>query len=116
MIKEITSVNNLYIKQLLKLQEKSRERKKTGLFLIEGQREIFLTLSGGYQIKTILYCPDYYDINQWVEPSNSQIEVISLSKEVYQKLAVRSSTEGMIALVESKDFSIQNIRLKDESH
>jgi TrmH family RNA methyltransferase len=115
MIKEITSVNNAYIKQMLKLQEKSRERKKTGLFLIEGQREILLTLSGGYHIKTILYCPDYYDINQLIDTTDSQLEIISLSKEVYQKLAVRSSTEGMIALVESKDFSIQNIRFNNES-
>ena len=63
MSKEITSINNSYIKQLLKLQEKSRERKKSGFFLIEGERETQLALRSGYQIKTALFCPDYYDIS-----------------------------------------------------
>lgn len=115
MIKEITSSHNSTVKQLLKLKEKSRERKKTGLFLMEGQREIILALSGGYEIKTIFFCPDYYDINQWIVTWGSETEVISLSKDVYSKLAVRSSTEGLIALVKSKDFSIQNILFKNET-
>ncbi len=114
MIKEITSINNSYIKQLLKLQEKSRERKKAGFFLIEGEREILLALSSGYQIKTALYCLDYYDINQLMNGLSSSTEIISLSKEVYQKLAYRSSSEGLIALVKSKDFSIENIAFNSE--
>ena len=32
-MKQISSTQNAYIKELLKLQEKSRERKKKGLFL-----------------------------------------------------------------------------------
>jgi len=37
MNKEITSVQNPYIKQLIQLKDKSRERKKTDQFLIEGE-------------------------------------------------------------------------------
>jgi len=47
-MKEITSIQNAYIKNLLKLQEKSRERKKQGLFLIEGKREISLAIEANY--------------------------------------------------------------------
>ena len=54
-MKKITSVQNAYIKDLLKLQEKSRERKKKGLFLVEGKREISLVLKGGYTIDTLLF-------------------------------------------------------------
>ena len=46
MNKEITSIQNPYIKQLFQLKEKSRERKKSGLFLIEGEREISLAIKG----------------------------------------------------------------------
>ena len=54
-MKEITSIQNSYIKELLKLQEKSRERKKKGLFIIEGKREISLAISANYEFDTILY-------------------------------------------------------------
>ena len=46
-MKEITSIQNTFIKQLLQLKDKSRERKKSGLFLIEGEREILLAIKGG---------------------------------------------------------------------
>ena len=114
MNKEITSINNSYIKQLLKLQEKSRERKKSGFFLVEGEREIMLALEGDYQIETVLYYSEYYDINLLTNDLNSNTKIISLSKEVYQKLAYRNYTEGLIALVKTKDFSIKGIRLKNE--
>jgi len=51
-MKLITSSQNTYIKNLQKLQEKSRERKKQGLFLVEGKREISLAIKGGYTIDT----------------------------------------------------------------
>ena len=54
MNKEITSIQNPYIKQLFQLKEKSRERKKSGLFLIEGEREISLAIKGHYELDTIL--------------------------------------------------------------
>jgi RNA methyltransferase, TrmH family len=56
MIKQITSTNNPAIKRLLQLQEKSRTRKKEGVFVAEGQREIELAMKGGYEIleKSIL--------------------------------------------------------------
>jgi len=55
MIKEISSTQNPYIKELFQLKEKSRSRKKSGEFLIEGQREISLAIKGGYVIETILF-------------------------------------------------------------
>lgn len=58
MNKEITSIQNPYIKELYQLKEKSRDRKKSGLFLIEGAREISLAIKGTYAIETILYYPE----------------------------------------------------------
>ena len=59
-MKQISSTQNAYIKELLKLQEKSRERKKKGLFLVEGQREISLVVKGGYEIDTLLFVADMF--------------------------------------------------------
>jgi len=57
-MKNISSVQNPFIKSLVLLQEKAKARKQTGTFLIEGQREIELASKGNYEIETILFYPE----------------------------------------------------------
>ena len=52
----ITSVQNPKVKQLLLLQQKSSERKKTGLFVVEGRRELMHCLEAGYELDTVFVC------------------------------------------------------------
>ncbi len=113
-MKEITSTQNTYIKNLLKLQEKSRERKKQGLFLIEGKREINLAFSTDYQINTILFIDEFLSEKEIKNYISNNIEIIKISKEVYQKIAYRDSTEGIIAIAKTKDLSLNNIKFKNE--
>ncbi|WP_456377064.1 TrmH family RNA methyltransferase [Lutibacter sp.] len=118
MHKQITSPQNLYIKELVQLKEKSRLRKKTHTFLIEGLREISLAIRGDFQIKTILIASSVFtnkEIKNLLNTINSAIEIIEISKEVYKKLATRDSTEGIIAVAKSKDLSISNIQLKSKN-
>ena len=63
-MKEITSIQNPLIKQLVQLRDKSRERRKSGTFLIEGQREISLAIKGGYKLETILFYPNQTLVKQ----------------------------------------------------
>ena len=114
-MKEITSIQNSYIKELLKLQEKSRERKKKGLFIIEGKREISLAISANYEFDTILYFEDLISEQEILHLFNTNVNRILISKEVYQKLAYRGSTEGIIAVTKAKDFSLENIKFKSET-
>ncbi len=110
MHKKIESLQNPLIKQLIKLKEKSRERKKSGLFLIEGSREISLALMGNYQLKTILISEEI-DIStelNFLNPSKD-VEIIVLSKEVYKKLAYRESTEGLIAVAYSLSLNLESL-------
>jgi TrmH family RNA methyltransferase len=113
-MKEITSTQNPYIKNLLKLQDKSRERRKQALFLIEGKREISLAISANYEFDTILYYPELISEDEILHLFNTNINRIEISKEVYQKLAYRDSTEGIIAVTKTKDFSLKNIHFKNE--
>ena len=114
-MKEITSIQNSYIKNLLKLQEKSRERKKQGVFLIEGKREISLAIGANYQFDTILFYPDLISENEVLHLFNENINRITISKEVYQRIAYRNSTEGIIAVAKTKKFSLDNIILEKEN-
>jgi RNA methyltransferase, TrmH family len=115
MTKQITSIHNPFIKQLIQLKEKSRERKKSGLFLIEGQREITIAIKGGHVIETIIFYPDLFSEGQTNNLTNQQINIIEVSKEVYQKLAYRETTEGVIAVAKIKDLSLKNIAFNSKN-
>jgi len=115
MLKTISSLQNRLIKQVLLLQEKSRERKKTGLFVIEGQREIELAIKGNYIIKTILFCPEIVSEEKITTLIPSTTEVIEITLEVYKKLAYRTSTEGVIAIAKTKDLDLSNLKLETKN-
>jgi len=115
MIKEISSVQNLLIKKIIQLQEKSRERRKTGLFIIEGRREIELAIKGGYEIKSMLFNPEIISEDQVSSLNiNNETEIIVLTDEVYQKIAYRDSTEGIIAISKTKNHSLEHLDLSDD--
>ena len=115
MIKTISSLQNPLIKQVLLLQEKSRERKKTGVFVIEGQREIELAIKGGFTIKTLLFCPDIVSEEKITMLISSTTEVIEISMEVFKKIAYRTSTEGVIAIAKVKDLTLKNLKLESKN-
>ncbi len=109
-MKQISSIQNPFIKDLLKLQDKSRERKKRGLFLVEGQREISLVIKGEYEIKTILFVPNMFSTENLEQVKKHTENCIEITKEIYQKIAYRDTTEGVIAIVKSKDFRLDTIQ------
>jgi len=109
-MKEIHSIQNPTIKSILKLQDKSRERKKSGQFIIEGKREISLALKGGYTLTMVLFCEGVITLNELQEFIPAQTEVVSVSKEVYQKIAYRDTTEGIIAMVQTKTFLLEDLQ------
>ncbi|WP_346881233.1 RNA methyltransferase [uncultured Algibacter sp.] len=114
-MKEITSIQNNFIKQLVLLKDKSRERKKTGQCLIEGQREIVLAIQGGYKLKTILYYPELFSKEQLQNIFPDHTNSIEVSKEVYQKLAYRDTTEGVLAVANSKEHLIENLSFSSKN-
>ncbi|WP_411768292.1 TrmH family RNA methyltransferase [Winogradskyella sp. A3E31] len=115
MDKQITSVNNPLIKRLVQLKSKSRERRDSGLFLLEGKRELSLAIKGGYTVDTLLYFPEYFSASEANSMSRYNIEIIEISKEVFQKLAHRDTTEGVIAVVKSKHHSLEDLKFKKKN-
>ncbi|MBT8263073.1 MAG: RNA methyltransferase [Bacteroidia bacterium] len=113
MRKSISSVQNPLVKKISLLIEKSRERRKTGTFVIEGKREIHLATKGDYSIKTVLICPDIYSDNI-SEFTSEDTEIIEISIEVYQKLSYRKTTEGIIAIAEVNELSLDALQFTKE--
>lgn len=111
-MKQITSAQNSFIKSLILLQEKAKARKQSGTFLIEGIREIELAIKGNYEIETILIC--FEVIDKSFNPSIFQsLNTIEISKEVYQKLAYRDTTEGIIAVAKTKSHQLLDLQLPE---
>jgi len=111
-MKEIASIQNPLIKQLVLLKDKSRERKKTGLFLIEGIREISLAIKGGYLLETVLFNNKLISeaiLDKLLNEVKNQTDIISISSDVYQKLAYRDTTEGVLAVAKNKNHLIKNL-------
>ena len=120
----ITSIQNPKIKLLTALQQKSSERRKHGLFVVEGQQELQHCINAGYEIDTIFYCLELtsgnqgdrlFDVNckfnQKPVPLIPGARWFEVSREVYEKVAYRGSTEGVIAEVRTKSLQLEDLKL-----
>lgn len=108
MFKQITSTQNPEIKNLMVLLEKSRERKKQGLLVAEGVKEIALAVAGGYVIEKLFFVKEFeYQLDKLFKNSK---EIIEISKDIYQKVAYRESTEGVIALIQTKKHTLSDLQ------
>ena len=115
MQKLISSFQNPLIKKVIQLQEKSRERQKNSMFIIEGLREIELAIKGSYHIKTLLFCSDIISEENLKSILSSDSELIEISNDVYQKISYRTSTEGAIAIVKSKILCLDDLKFNKAS-
>lgn len=104
----ITSAQNPKIKQLLLLQQKSAERRKKGLFVVEGQRELQHCINAGYEISTLFLCPELAGEQHPIQ-LNIGTEVFNITPQLYEKVAYRGSTEGVIAEIKVKDHSLSTL-------
>ncbi|SIQ81162.1 TrmH family RNA methyltransferase [Maribacter ulvicola] len=112
--KYISSTQNSLVKKVLLLREKSRERKKTGLFVLEGLREIEIANNANYHIDTILYCQEILENSDILQSFNAN-QLISVSGEVYKKMAYRDSTEGIIAIAKAKDHELSSLAFETKN-
>ena len=109
MTEQITSLQNPKVKQLLLLQQKSQERRKTGLFVVEGQQELQHCLEAGYEVDTVFWCPELCASAPC--PSAEAARTVAVSHEVYEKVAYRGTTEGVIAEVRTKSLQLKDLQL-----
>lgn len=114
MSKLITSLQNPFIKNILLLQEKPRERKMQNLLVVEGLREIRLALASGFIVSMLYYCRDFIsdkDLRSLLSHAVSSFEMIEVPPDIYNRLAYRKDHEGVIALANAKRMLFHDIHL-----
>lgn len=104
----ITSTQNPRIKHLLLLQQKSALRKADGLFIVEGRREVEHCLAAGFGLRTVFVCEEIAEVPVSL-PQDT--EVVPVAPNVYERIAYRGSTEGIVAVVETKQTRLRDLRL-----
>jgi len=148
-IEQISSAQNPKIKALLGLQEKSRNRKDAGLFIVEGRREVEHCLEAGYVLDSVFVCSSILFSSSSHDSSNPSApqtppsiagplpltwprvatvlslscqdneikqspKVFEVTEEVYNKIAYRGGTEGIIAEVKCKNHGLESIKLSEK--
>ena len=123
-IEQVTSAQNPKIKELLALQEKSRLRRERGLFVVEGRRELEHCLEAGYTLDTVFYCPAIYGSVLGGQDSPAQsgktvtassgVRIVEVTPELYNKIAYRGGTEGIMAEVRARNLTLEDLALQPD--
>ena len=108
-IQHITSTQNPKIREIQSL-EKARERREQGVFLIEGRRETALAVAGGYRIRTLVVCEEIYPDWQQHEAAATAGSVLTVPKSIFNKLAVREDSGGMVAVAAMKPHTLDGLK------
>lgn len=109
----ITSAQNPKIRRLLQLQQKSSERRREGLFVVEGQREIMHCMSAGYEIDTLFFCISLIKDAEAAAPVIASCRSFAVSEDVYARIAYRATTEGMVAEMRSRHTTLDALQLSE---
>jgi len=110
----IASHQNPKVKNTI-LLNKSRERKKQQIFLVEGKKEVSRALIAGYAFKRIFICQEIFDTNirEFLSVQATQSEIYYVTPQVYAHMAYRKESEGIIGWAIPHDHSLENVELSD---
>lgn len=109
---KITSTKNPRIKHLLELQSKSKVRRNENRFIIEGQLEVKRAAESGYQLEEVYINEDIISIaeaHNFLPEYNN--EFILLSPDIFEKLAYRKTTEGILAVAIPKSHDLKQLKI-----
>jgi TrmH family RNA methyltransferase len=109
----ITSPQNPKIKTLKKL-DKASERREQGVFVIEGLRELCLADQAGYEITQLFICEELLISDETYSIEKCKLggtDIYTIPKEVYESIAYRGTTEGVIATAKPKEHLLDSLKL-----
>lgn len=105
----IESLQNPKIKHLNRLNTDNRFRKKQGTFSVEGQQENERAIAFSFEAIEYFICNEIFK----QELPNGKINLVS--KDIYEKIAYRGSSEGIIGIYKEKKQDLNNFTPKENS-
>jgi TrmH family RNA methyltransferase len=109
----ITSPANPRIKHLVRLRER-RERDRSGLFLVEGYRELRRALEAGIELTELYSCPDLYlgeNEGALLEAAaRAGAEVVTVAEVPFRKASYRDRPEGLLGVARQFPTGLERLR------
>lgn len=111
---KLTSGQNAKIKQLIGLKER-RDRDESGLFLIEGYRELKRAADADIHIHSLFICPDLFlGSNEPELIKQIGTEVYTLPPHLFEKISYRDRPDGLIAIAHQMKLGLKDLHPKNK--
>jgi TrmH family RNA methyltransferase len=112
--KIVRSTTNPGVKDAVRLRTR-RARKETGLFLVEGFREVRRALDAKIGIEKLWFCPEIYlggSEGELVDRASvAGAEIVQVAEAPFKKMAYRDRPEGLLAVCRQFDVSLERIEI-----
>lgn len=93
-IKKIESLQNEYIKKLIKLQ-KRKHREEMSLFIVEGERSCRDALCSSFEVENIVMSESYFENKKGFECENA----VLVSDKIFASISDTKTPQGVLAVV-----------------
>ena len=114
MPEKIISLQNPRIKQVVMLQQKSKERIKQNLIVIEGCREIRWAIEAGFKAKSVFYCQELLNRESSEVLALLDLDIqTEVSREVFGKIAYREGSDGLLLLSSAIKYRLDELILSE---
>jgi len=114
----ITSVHNPRLKNLVRLRD-ARHRRRSGFFLIEGERELSRALATGWTVQEVFFAPEHFRQPAAMDVVEAALEAgaeaTQVSAEAFAKVAYRENPDGLLALAPTTDRSLETLEITAEA-
>jgi TrmH family RNA methyltransferase len=94
----ITSIENPRVKEVLRLR-RSAQRRRTGLFVAEGRREVERAAVSGLVVRAVYVTPEL--MGDWGDDGAMHVSATEVSAKVLAHMSYRAEPEGVLAVVEA---------------
>lgn len=111
---QISSAQNPKIKQLLHLRDR-KERDESGLFLIEGYREISRAVKGDVDFVSVFICPQLFlGENERSLLAQIPLKPYELPPHLFEKISYRDRPDGLIGIARQMKHTLKDIHFHDK--
>lgn len=111
----LSSLQNPRIKEAIGLRERS-QRNTSGLFIIEGYRELLRAVDGKQSVDTLFFCPSLFlGSNEWalIERLKQRgARLLECTDKVFRKLSYRDRPDGLLAVAEQQPWTTERLEEK----
>ena len=104
----ITTIKNQQIKNIIKLNKSSKDRKEQGVFLVEGVRickEIPVSLNPMFYVSEEYYTHKKEEVLDIINGQEYEL----VTKEVFDKISDTKTPQGILALVKRPGYTLKEL-------